>query len=192
MRSSARQVGSLPPPALAPPPSPALDRRVVLEGAGAVDADVDCVAPGVAVAVVVLAGGALGADMAVRIAILLAGPPRQLLRSRLQLRVDEAGRGTAASPVVAGAAVAFGDVGRAVRGEPAAGADEGIRRHAPERSRRGHGANGRAHQGGPNGMRCSRTSGWDTGGAHQGRCAPAYAGVGVNDTSHRTVDTSRR
>jgi hypothetical protein len=41
---------------------------------------------------------------------------------------------------VAGGAVAFGDVGRSVRGEPAAGADEGIRRHAPERSRRGPGA----------------------------------------------------
>jgi hypothetical protein len=32
-------------------------------------------------------------------------------------------------------------------------------------------------------MRCSRTSGWDTGGADQGRRTPAYAGVGVNDTS---------
>jgi hypothetical protein len=59
---------------------------------------------------------------------------------------------------VAGGAVAFGDVGRAVRGEPAAGAGEGIRRHAPERSRRGPGANRAAHQGGPKPMRCTRTS----------------------------------
>ena len=136
----------------------AFERRVVLEGAGAVDADVDCVAPGVAVAVVVIAGGAVRADIAVRIAMLLAGPPRQLLRSRLQLRVDDAGRGTAARPVLAGGAGAFGDVGRAVRGAPAAGAGQGIRRHAPERSRRGLGANRAAHQGGPKPMRCTRTS----------------------------------
>ena len=73
---------------------------MVLEGAGAFDADVGCVAPGVAVAVVVLAGGALGADIAVRVAILLAGPPRQLLRSRLQLRVDDAGTPRAARRAV--------------------------------------------------------------------------------------------
>jgi hypothetical protein len=101
--------------------------------------------------------------------------------------VDDAGRGTAARPVLAGGAVAFGDVGRAVRGEPAAGAGEGIRRHAPERSRRGPGANRAAHQGGrsPCGARGPRVG--------PRRSAPETLRAGVRrGRSHRPLQQHRR
>jgi hypothetical protein len=56
----------------------------------------------------------------VRMAILLARAPRQLWRSRLLLGHDETGHGAAASPI-ASAAVAVGDVIRAMRVSPQPG-----------------------------------------------------------------------